>query len=243
MTLSAQPAKVQFKIKTKSPSQNQKQTIATPTTPSTPTHTTPSPLKLQFRVKGTNPNNKFKFKIKPKSNKPTFNPKTQFTDFVNFCLNNRLPYFQFFDVDNWRGPATKIEQVDLDHLLQLFDDAQDFLHTIVLNGYGFAIVKPIQHLDDSNIVYKDSYFDTCKFTDEPMIPYNSDMDDDSDYDATTDEENEIEVEEEFIAEEWVYDGVTYLLDTSTNYLYFPSTLEFIGKKTGEFSIDFNAKEC
>mgnify|MGYP001307447098 CR=1 FL=1 len=236
MTLSTQPTKVQFKIKTKTPSQNQ--TIATPTTPSTP-----SPLKLQFRLKGTNPNNKFKFKIKPKSNKPKFNPKTQFTDFVNFCLNNRLPYFQFFDVDNWRGPATKIEQSDLDHLLQLFDEAQDFLHTIVLNGYGFAIVKPIQHLDDSNIVYKDSYFDACKFTDEPMIPYNSDMDvddDDSDYDATTDEE--IEVEEEFIAEEWTYDGVMYLLDTSTNYLYFPSTLEFIGKKTGEFSIDFNAKE-
>ena len=241
MTLSTQPTKIQFKIKTKT---QQKQTIATPTTPSTPTHTTPSPSKLPFRVKGTtNPNNKFKFKIKPKSNKPTFNPNTQFTDFVNFCLNNKLPYFQFFDVDNWKGPATKIEQEHLEQHLQLFDDAQDFLHTIVLNGYGFAIVKPIQHLDDSNIVYKDSYFDTCKFTDEPMIPYNSDMDDDSDYDATTDEENEIEVEEEFIAEEWVYDGVTYLLDTSTNYLYFPSTLEFIGKKTGEFSIDFNAKEC
>ena len=56
------------------------------------------------------------------------------------------------------------------------------------------------------------------------------------------EEIEIEVEEEFVAEEWTYDRVTYLLDTSTNYLYSPSTLEFIGKKTGEFSIDFNAKE-
>ena len=237
MTLSTQPTKVQFKIKTKTktPLQNQKQTIATPTTP--------SPSKLSFRIKGNTPNNKFKFKIKPKSNKHKFNPHTQFTDFVNFCLNNRLPYFQFFDVDNWRGPATKIEQADLDHLLQLFDEAQDFLHTIVLNGYGFAIVKPIQHLDDSKIVYKDSYFDACKFTDESMNPYNSDMDvddDDADYDATTDEE--IEVEEEFIAEEWTYDGVMYLLDTSTNYLYFPSTLEFIGKKTGEFSIDFNAKE-
>ena len=238
MTLSTQSNKIQFKIKTKqhnyTPSQNQ--TIATPTTPSTQ-----SPSKLQFRIKGTTPNNKFKFKLKP--NKPKFNPNTQFTDFVNFCLNNSLPYFQFFDVDNWRGPATKIEQADLDHLLQLFDEAQDFLHTIVLNGYGFAIVKPIQHLDDSNIVYKDSYFDACKFTDEPMNPYNSDMDvddDDADYDATTDDE--IVVEEEFIAEEWTYDGVMYLLDTSTNYLYFPSTLEFIGKKTGEFSIDFNAKE-
>ena len=210
-----------LKIKTKT---QQKQTCATPTTPSTPTHTTPSPSKLPFRVKDTtNPNNKFKFKIKPKSNKPTFNPNTQFTEFVNFCLNNKLPYFQFFDVDNWRGPATKIEQERFRTTFTVIRRRTRLSSYLVLNGYGFAMVKPIQHLDDSNIVYKDSYFDTCKFTDEPMIPYNSDMDDDSDYDATTDEENEIEVEEEFIAEEWVYDGVTYLLDTSTNYLYFPST--------------------
>lgn len=201
-----------------------------------------SPNKVPFKLK-ENPSNKIKFKLKTTSLSSTvYNHDTQFTEFVNFCISNKLPYFQFYDVDNWRGPATKIDQDDLDAKLQLFDEAQDFLHTIVLNGYGFAIVKPIEHLDDNNIVYKDTYFDACKFTDEPMIPYNSDMDDDDEeeYDETTDEE--IVVEEEFLAEEWVYDGVTYLLDTNTNYLYFPSTLEFIGKKTSEFSIDFNAKE-
>ena len=188
---------------------------------------------------------KFKFKIKPKNTpSQTYNRESQFDDFVKFCIDNGLPYFQFYDVDNWKGPATKIDQNELDVRLELFDKAQDYLHTIVLNGYGFAIVKPIEHLDDSHIQYKESYFDACKFTDEPLIPYNSDMDVDSNsessYDDTTDEE--IEIEEEFIAEDWTYDGVTYLLDTSTNYLYFPSTLEFIGKKTSEFSIDFNAKE-
>ena len=229
------PAKTKFKFKIKTP-QNESPMDVDPN-PNTP-------KKIPFKIKPKQ-SKKIPFKIKTKQ--PTqsqYNRETQYKDFVTFCLNNKLPYFQFYDVDNWRGPATKIEQNELEHRLELFDNAQSHLHTIVLNGYGFAIVKPIESLDDSDIEYRDSYFDTCKFTDEPLIPYNSDMENDSDdddvYDATTDEE--IEVEEEFIAEEWTYDGVTYLLDTSTNYLYFPSTLEFIGKKTSEFSIDFNAKE-
>ena len=229
------PAKTKFKFNIKTP-QNESPMDVDPN-PNTP-------KKIPFKIKPKQ-SKKIPFKIKTKQ--PTqsqYNRETQYKDFVTFCLNNKLPYFQFYDVDNWRGPATKIEQNELEHRLELFDNAQSHLHTLVLNGYGFAIVKPIENLDDSDIEYRDSYFDTCKFTDEPLIPYNSDMENDSDdddvYDATTDEE--IEVEEEFIAEEWTYDGVTYLLDTSTNYLYFPSTLEFIGKKTSEFSIDFNAKE-
>ena len=241
---------------------------STKTTSSSSNMTTSSSstTKYKFKIRNTPPKQekvKFKFKVKSKAKaKPTlpsndndndndndkqppsrlYNPNMQYIDFVEFCSTHNLPYFQFYDVDNWKGPATKIEQDSLEYYLQLFDDAQHYLHTIVLNGYGFAIVKPIQKLDDSNIKYKDSYFEACKFTDEPIQPYNSDMDMDvdTDYDATTDEE--IEIEEEFIAEEWQYDGVTYLLDTSTNYLYFPSTLQFIGKKTGDFSIDFNAKE-
>jgi len=224
------PAKTKFKFKIKTPQNDSSMDVDTNT-----------PKKIPFKIKPKQPT-KFKFKVKQKL--PQYNPQAQYKDFVAFCLKHNLPYFQFYDVDNWRGPATKIEQNELEQRLELFDNAQAYLHTIVLNGYGFAIVKPIQNLDDSDIEYRDTYFDACKFTDEPLIPYNSDMDNESDdddiYDATTDEE--IEVEEEFIAEEWIYDGVTYLLDTSTNYLYFPSTLEFIGKKTSEFSIDFNAKE-
>lgn len=224
------PTKTKFKFKIKT-SQNDTPMDVDPNT------NTNTPKKIPFKIKPKQPT-KFKFKVKQKQ--PQYNPQTQYKDFVAFCLKHKLPYFQFYDVDNWRGPATKIEQNELEQRLELFENAQAYLHTIVLNGYGFAIVKPIQNLDDSDIEYRDTYFDACKFTDEPLIPYNSDMDNESDYDATTDEE--IEVEEEFIAEEWIYDGVTYLLDTSTNYLYFPSTLEFIGKKTSEFSIDFNAKE-
>ena len=221
---------------------------------------TPNPssttTKYKFKLRNTSAKPekvKFKFKVKSKptttytdnNNKPIsrqYSPDTQYTDFVEFCSKHNLPYFQFYDVDNWKGPATKIEQDNLEHFLQLFDQVQHYLHTIVLNGYGFAIVKPIQKLDDSNIKYKDSYFEACKFTDEPIQPYNSDMDMDVDSESDDTTDDEIEIEEEFIAEEWQYDGVTYLLDTSTNYLYFPSTLQFIGKKTGEFSIDFNAKE-
>ena len=228
------------------------------TTSSSNNNTNSTTTKYKFKIRNTSTKSdkvkfKFKFRAKPTPNTTSndtnnqitsrqYNPNTQYIDFIEFCSKHNLPYFQFYDVDNWKGPATKIEQDNLEHYLQLFDDAQYFLHTIVLNGYGFAIVKPIQKLDDSNIKYKDSYFEACKFTDEPIQPYNSDMDIDvdSEYDDSTDDE--IEIEEEFIAEEWQYDGVTYLLDTSTNYLYFPSTLQFIGKKTGEFSIDFNAKE-
>ena len=89
-------------------------------------------------------------------------------------------------------------------------------------------------MSDAKLDYTNTNFSDIKFTEAPIIPYNSDTEDDSD--------EEISVEEEFIAEEWVYNQTTYLLDTKTNYLYFPSTFEFAGKKTSEFSIDFNAKE-
>ena len=229
--------KTKYKFKIKTPQNDSQMNVDTNTN-------TSKKIPFKFKSKSKQPT-KFKYKDKQPlpHTQPKYNRDTQYTDFVTFCINNNLPYFQFYDVDNWRGPATKIDQTYLEKHLELFDKAQCHLHTIVLNGFGFAIVKPIEKLDDSNIQYKDSYFDACKFTDQPLVPYNSDMENDSDdsiYDTTTDEE--IEVEEEFIAEEWIYDGITYLLDTSTNYLYFPSTLEFIGKKTSDFSIDFNAKE-
>lgn len=189
---------------------------------------------------------KFKFKRKPKL--PTYNKLQQYTQFVSLCNKHNLPYFQFFDEDNWKGPVTKVCQNEFDHVFDIFDEAQPFLKTIILNGYGFAIIRPVASLDDSDVQYNEHHFEQCKFTDEPMIPYNSDQEDDaeydSDYDAETDYESdeEIIVEEEFVAEEWIYNRVTYLLDTTTNYIYSPDTLEFMGKKTGDFSVDFNAKE-
>jgi hypothetical protein len=196
---------------------------------------------------------KIQFKRKPK-----FIPEKQYSLFIDLCNKHSIPYFRFYDQTNWRGPVAKILQNDFEHIFDIFDTAQPYLRTFMLNGFGFAIVKPVQRLDDSNIVYPKQNFQSCKFTEEPLIPYNSDMEDDDDEDIDDDDvemndvtsndsncdddDEQIIIEQEFIAEEWKYNGFTYLLDTTTNNLYFPSNLEFAGKKLGEFSVDFDAKE-
>jgi hypothetical protein len=188
--------------------------------------------------------NEKKFKFKRKHKLPSYNRLQQYSQFVSLCNKHNLPYFQFFDEDNWKGPVIKVCQNEFDHVFDIFDAVQPYLRTIILNGYGFAIIRPVDSLDDSDVQYNEQHCEQCKFTNEPMIPYNSDQEDDADYDAETDYESdeEIIVEEEFVAEEWIYNRVTYLLDTTTNYIYSPDTLEFMGKKTGDFSVDFNAKE-
>jgi len=198
---------------------------------------------IPFKIKRTNTNTtkfKFKFKLKVKAKQS----KTQFQLFVEFCNKYSLPYFQFYDHDSWCGPVTKVLQEDFERVLDVFDTVQDTIKTIILNGYGFVIIKPVQTLDDSNIQYPTSHFDACKMTEDPLQPYNSDAEDqESTYDSESENDDTIIIEEEFIAEEWKYNNTIYLLDTATNYLYSPSTLEFVGKKTSEFSIDYDAKEC
>ena len=185
---------------------------------------------------------KFAFKIKPKPD------KSQYALFVELCNKHSLPYFQFYDEDLWCGPVTKVLQDDFNTVIDIFEAAQHYLKTLVLHGYGFVIIKPVQKMDDNEIHYPQQHFSQCRMTQEPIIPYNSDMDDsgseyESELDSDSDEQSgQVIVEEEFIAEEWKYNNTIYLLDTSTNYLYSPSTLEFVGKKTGDFSIDFDAKE-
>ena len=191
---------------------------------------------------------KFAFKInKPKPD------KSQYALFVELCNKHSLPYFQFYDEDSWCGPVTKVLQDDFNTVIDIFEAAQHYLKTLVLHGYGFVIIKPVQKMDDNEIHYPQQHFSQCRMTEEPIIPYNSDMDDsgsefDSEPESDSEEQSgsgseEIIVEEEFIAEEWKYNNTIYLLDTSTNYVYSPSTLEFVGKKTSEFSIDYDAKEC
>jgi hypothetical protein len=213
------------KFKIKNPN-NKKSTSHHVVNPNT--QHTPSPKKLKFKIKQRLPS------------------KNQFQLFVELCNKHSLPYFQFYDQDLWCGPVTKVLQEDFDHVLEIFESAQDSLKTIILNGFDFVIIKPIHKLDDSNIQYPTSHFDACRMTQSPIIPYNSDMEvSDYDSDSESDSENQEEpivVEEEFIAEEWKYNNTIYLLDTSTNYVYSPSTLEFVGKKTSEFSIDYDAKE-
>ena len=205
--------------------------------------------------------NKFVFKPRAPSKfvfKPKQTPvqqKSQSSLFVELCNKHSLPYFQFYDEDSWKGPVTKVSQEDFNTVIDIFEAAQNTLKTIVLHGYGFVIIKPIHKMDDNEIHYPVEHYNTCQMTQQPIIPYNSDMedsdfedsdieDDDADADNTHEHtDGEIIVEEEFIAEEWKYNNTIYLLDTSTNYVYSPSTLEFVGKKTSEFSIDYDAKEC
>jgi hypothetical protein len=166
----------------------------------------------------TTPKISFTYKIKT---------KTQFQLFVQLCNKHSLQYFQFYDHDSWRGPVTKVTPEQFDHVMHIFETCHPSIKTILLHGHGFVIIKPIQHIDDSNIHYPVTQHNQSL----PIIPFNSD------------DENDTQLEHEFQPEPWKYNNYTYLLDTINNYLYEPSTLEFIGKKTGEFSIDYEAKEA
>ena len=152
-----------------------------------------------------------------------------------------FPVLRFKSVDF--GPAIKVHQDDFEHIQDLLD-AQS-LNTISLPGYGFAVIRPSQHLKDTTN-YDLSNLSHLQFTNEPVIPYNSDMED-SDYDpydqdTDCDCDSDVSIIDQFVAEEWTYNATKFLLDTKTNYLYCPNTLQYLGKKTGEFSIDFNHKE-
>ena len=175
--------------------------------------------------------------------------KTQYTLFIDLCKQHGFKYFQFYDTNEWTGPAIKVSEQEFDSVYDIFETSN--INTIILNGLGFVIIRPTQKISDENIVYPSEHYSSLGFTHNPIIPYNSeneDIDSDSsnnfnrDCNEDDDTHSDISIEESFIAEEWKYDGTVYLLDTKTNYLYFPSTLEFIGEKTSEFSIDFDAKE-
>ena len=173
--------------------------------------------------------NKSKFTIKRK------NKKNQFQLFVDFCRNNGFPFFQFFDSYSWTGPAIKITEDQFEHIQSLLD-LQPF-ETITLAGFGFAIIRPSQQLQDDTI-YPSNAYDSISFTSKPIIPYNSDTEDE----LTDLSDSDVSIEDDFNTEEWVYNTTRFLLDTKTNYLYCPDTLQYLGKKTGEFSIDFEHKE-
>lgn len=177
--------------------------------------------------------NKPRFTIKRKKTKNKQN--NQFHLFVDFCRANKLPFFQFFDTYSWTGPAIKITENQFEHIQSLLE-LQPF-DTITLAGFGFAIIRPSQHLQDDTIYPSDAY-DSIAFTSKPIIPYNSDAEDDfSDL-----SDSDVSIEDDFNTEEWIYNTTKFLLDTKTNYLYCPDTLQYLGKKTGEFSVDYEHKE-
>lgn len=217
------------------------------TTTTTNTNRTRTKFKIKRSAITTQTNHHLQPKKKTKfKTKPIYNANKQFYFFVNLCNTHNLPYFQFFDDNNWKGPVIKVQPHNFDHIYSIFDKAQSYLKTIILNGYGFSIIKPIAHNDDSTIQYPKEHYILSGFTEQQYLSYNSDMERDTptdeDEDDDEDDDTTEEIYDEFIAEEWTYNGFTYLLNTQNNYLYYPSTLEFAGKKISDFSIDFNAKE-
>lgn len=184
----------------------------------------------------------FKVVSKPKPkfkvvSKPKFKLKHQltFSEFIQICDNNNLKFFQFFDDYEWTGPAIKVPEDEYDTTIKLFNCD----NTLVLPGYGFSIIRPAIKMSDEAIDYPKEFYNDCQLTETPLIPYTSDNESDSDSDN---EDDNNDLDDEFVAEEWVYNNTKYLIDSKTNYLYSPDTYEFMGKKTGEFSIDFNATE-
>ena len=239
-------------------------------------------------------NFKFKFKRKATKRFPIKRKKSNhFQLFVNFCRLHQITFFQFYDSNNWIGPAIKVAQPQIEHVYSLLE-SQPF-DTISLGGLGFAIIRPSQHLQD-NTIYSQSNYELLSFTHTPIIPYTSDnesnddddysandhddysVNDDDDYSAndhddysandhddyshesvnddddyshesvnddddySTNDHDDISLDTQFIAEEWTYNTTTFLLDTTTNYLYCPNSLQYLGKKRGEFSIDYYHKE-
>ena len=224
-----------FKIKRKIP--KMELSSISPSTVSTDTHNdetnTDNPNMDTQTYESENKPNKHIFTIKRKKTKHKQN--SQFHLFVEFCRTNKLPFFQFFDSYSWTGPAIKLNENQFEHIqsllvLQPFD-------TITLAGFGFAIIRPSQHLQDDTIYPSDAY-ESIAFTSKPIIPYNSDTDDDlSDLSGS-----DVSIEDDFNTEEWIYNTTKFLLDTKTNYLYCPDTLQYLGKKNGEFSVDYDHKE-
>lgn len=176
---------------------------------------------------------------KPKPKKLKFKPKvkaktTDFQSFVEICNSNNLYYFQFNDENNWKGPSIKVDQDTFN--FDLFKDIE--LH--VLEGYGFAIVRPKKHESDKKIVYNELNYDNCKLMDDDILSLNgSDDESQNNYDADTDYE-----EEEIITEDWTYipKNIIYQLDTKTNNIYCNQTNQYVGKKIDDFTIDYETKE-
>ena len=183
---------------------------------------------------------KSKFKVKPpKFKKPKFKVKNKndYLDFVNKCKELNLTCFEYYDENNWVGPATKICKSSLD-ITNNFDKIK------TLEGPTFIIIRPIVYLPDISIKY-----DLFRVNTTSLIPYNSDDETETEYGSETETETEYgsetetesSSETETETEDWYFNGMKYLLDSKNN-LYSYNTNEFMGRKISEYKIDFNAEE-
>ena len=186
------------------------------------------PTKKKFKVTNPNENSKKKFKIKNKQN--------DYEKFVKICNDNNLHYFQFNDEYNWKGPSIKIDQDTFD--LSIFQNLEIHL----LEGFGFAIVRPKNSESDKKINYNEINYESCKILDEDTYSLNGS--DDEEYSQNCyNEETEYE-EEEVYTEDWIFvpKNILYQLDPKTNNIYCNQTNMYVGKKIDDFNIDYDSKE-
>ena len=183
--------------------------------------------------------------------KKKFKVKTKYNDyekFVNICNDNKLQYFQFNDEYNWKGPSIKINQDTFD--LSIFQSLE--IH--MLEGYGFAIIRPKKLESDKKIIYNELNYESCKIIDEDTYSLNAS---DNEIDEEIDEEIEAKIndeniyideteeeEEEIFTNEWKFipKNIIYQLDEKTNNIYCNQTDMYVGKKINDFTIDFDTKE-
>ena len=184
--------------------------------------------KKKFKVTNPNDKPKKKFKVKTKQN--------DYDKFVKICNDNNLHYFQFNDEYNWKGPSIKIDQDTFN--LSIFEDLEIHL----LEGFGFAIVRPKNSESDKKINYNEINYESCKILDEDTCSLNGS--DDEEYSQNCyNEETEYE-EEEVYTEDWTFvpKNILYQLDPKTNNIYCNQTNMYVGKKIDDFNIDYDSKE-
>lgn len=193
--------------------------------------------KMQFNIKP-----KRKFNIKSKK-------QTDYNIFVSVCDINNLTYFEFYDENNWCGPALKVDEAEYDIIVGYFNSIE--VHSV--SGTDFFIIHP-KNKCENNITYKEEPIESCQLEPTSLIIPTSDDEDAKDakdakdandakdaeakpeaniYIQTTDEEEELDLEE------WTHEdtNIKYLLDTSNNKLYSLLTTELIGTKIDEFTIE------
>ena len=157
-------------------------------------------------------------------------------NFVEICKTSKLQYFQFYDENNWIGPAINIPLDEIEKVKSYFSK----IKLKIISGTNFYLLHPTVSLNDT-IVYPDEVVESCKLEQTSLIAGNSDSEDEAEsisiYDAATDDElDEGEIVE---LDEWVFRGVKYLIDLETNTVYSFQTNEPIGKKIDDFNIDFD----
>ena len=92
--------------------------------------------------------------LEKQKKKFAFKKKTYdyFKIFTDVCSQHNLNFFQFYDTDNWIGPAIKVLEDDFDTIIDILDNTIPN-KTVILNGLGFVIIRPINKMNDANINY------------------------------------------------------------------------------------------